>query len=279
MAYERLSTDNPLGWRPWNSRLSSLGVGVPVTRPVLIPARIPRRRRFLLGQADQGTIEVLPSGETVTLAPGATVPPGGTTLPNESDLKNQASGILGALQNVNQQLNTLENLVRQDPNVAVAIGAQVIAARNQYTQYASQYTQYYTLLFGSAPSGLTGLGQIVSTTALVAIFFFLASIAAWLPSIQGIVQTLLTTAATTQQQEQTAANVQSSVSTLQQQYNDAVASGDTASANIYAQEIAQQQAILSASGTPATATSTLSSLFQSPWALVLLAVGLVVLVR
>src|SRR6516225_8149 len=44
-----------------------------------------------------------------------------------------------------------------DPAYA-AIGQQLIQMRQQYTETTSQLVRYYTLVMGSAPSGLSGLG-------------------------------------------------------------------------------------------------------------------------
>jgi len=59
---------------------------------------------------------------------------------------------------VNQDLQALEQQAQTNPAVAAAIGRDLIAKRTQYTDLASQFIHYYSLVMGSAPSGLAGLG-------------------------------------------------------------------------------------------------------------------------
>jgi hypothetical protein len=61
---------------------------------------------------------------------------------------------------VNQELQSLEQAAHDNPAVAQAIGRDLIAKRTQYGQLASEFVRYYTLLLGSAPSGLSGLGVV-----------------------------------------------------------------------------------------------------------------------
>lgn len=73
--------------------------------------------------------------------------------------------LLSQLQQANNRIITLENMVRTDPRVASAIGVQVIALRNSYANIASQFSGYYTGVYGHPPSGLMGLGQFDPITA------------------------------------------------------------------------------------------------------------------
>jgi hypothetical protein len=68
---------------------------------------------------------------------------------------------------VNQDLQALEQQYAASvtpgapPNAAAAqLGRDLIAKRTQYNDLASQFVHFYTLVMGSAPSGLAGLGIV-----------------------------------------------------------------------------------------------------------------------
>ena len=79
----------------------------------------------------------------------------------------------------NHDLQSLEAEVMHDPALAKAIGAQLIQKRNEYQGIASEFIRYYTLIAGSAPSGLAGLGigPVVWFVAGSAAFLVLAYLA------------------------------------------------------------------------------------------------------
>jgi hypothetical protein len=127
---------------------------------------------------------------------------------------------------VNQDLQALEQQAQTNPAVAAAIGRDLIAKRQQYTATASEFVRYYTLVMGSAPSGLAGLGiaPIVwaagAAVFIVGAFILLYALRDWSKSID-----VNKIAAQTQQQQ---AGTDASLSaTLARQQ----AAGDTVGAN------------------------------------------------
>lgn len=84
------------------------------------------------------------------------------------DLTDPASwyDITGQLQQANAALKNLEAQVAANPS----IGAQVIQLRNDYTDLSTKWIQAYGTVFGSTPSGLSGLGiaPLILTTAIIA---------------------------------------------------------------------------------------------------------------
>jgi hypothetical protein len=68
------------------------------------------------------------------------------------------ANLVSLFQEVNQDLQTLEHQAQTVPGVAAAVGRDLIAKRQQYSDLATQFTRYYTLLMGSAPAGISGLG-------------------------------------------------------------------------------------------------------------------------
>lgn len=82
---------------------------------------------------------------------------------------------------VNQDLQMVENAYRiagpqhpGDPAFA-QLGRDLIAKRQQYADLASQFTRYYTMVMGSAPSGIAGLGIVpIIWVAGAAVFIVIA---------------------------------------------------------------------------------------------------------
>jgi hypothetical protein len=68
------------------------------------------------------------------------------------------SSLTTLFREVNQDLISLEQAIGSNPAAAQAIGRDLIAKRTEYGALATQFVRYYTMLMGSAPSGLSGLG-------------------------------------------------------------------------------------------------------------------------
>lgn len=107
-----------------------------------------------------------------------------------------------------------------------AIGAQLIQMRQQYTQTTSDLVRYYTLVMGSAPTGLSGLG-------IAPIVYFVAGAIAFLVGAFLIYEQLKNTAASIDVQKQVAQSQQTEAQSSQQlvqQLQVAQAKGDTITA-------------------------------------------------
>lgn len=108
----------------------------------------------------------------------------------------------------------------------VAIGQQLIQMRQQYTQTTSDLVRYYTLVMGSAPSGLSGLG-------VAPIVYFVAGSIAFLVGAFLLYEHLKNTAASIDVSKQIAQAQQAeagSTQTLVDQLKVAQAKGDTITA-------------------------------------------------
>jgi hypothetical protein len=95
--------------------------------------------------------------------------------------------LLGKLQQSNLEIQNLEAQVRQSPVLARAIGSQVIALRQEYVGNAANFTQLYVTVFGEAPAGLAGLGQVLQI--LIGAGVFIALMAGIYALIQHIANT------------------------------------------------------------------------------------------
>lgn len=160
---------------------------------------------------------------------------------------------------VNQDLQMVENAFRiaapqhpGDPAFA-QLGRDLIAKRQQYADLASQFTRYYTMVMGSAPSGLSGLGFepitwfVAGSIAFIVIAFAtLYGIRVW--SKQVDVNALAAQSAQTQAQTN-----QALIPALAR----AQAAGDTVTANSILKTMATN-----AGGQP-SATTDFSAWFQS----------------
>ena len=155
-----------------------------------------------------------------------------------------------------------------DPTYA-AIGQQLIQMRQQYTQTTSQLVQYYTLVMGSAPAGLSGMG-------IAPIVYFVAGAVAFLVGAFLLYEHLKNTAASIDVSKQVASAQQTEAAANQAlvtQLQVAQAKGDTITANSIASTLkARGVAVAGAPG--AISTGTLST-FQ--W-LALAGVGMAVMI-
>jgi hypothetical protein len=139
-----------------------------------------------LGQASDAVVSAavdeLQSAGTITTAEAQAILEGSMTFQDVLgyDPTDQASwaNILGQFQQTNQALQALEQAVGADPNVARAIGAQLVQQRTQYSDLAAQFTQYYTLVMGTPPSGLSGLGFLPIIYVAGAVVFLVSAVIA-----------------------------------------------------------------------------------------------------
>jgi hypothetical protein len=110
-----------------------------------------------------------------------------------------------------------------------ALGQQLIQQRQQYTNLASQFVRYYTLVMGTPPAGLSGLGIVWiywaagAAVFIVGAFITLYAIRTWAQSVN-----VSQIAATTQQTA--AVSTAATNQNLLQQLAAAQAKGDTVTA-------------------------------------------------
>lgn len=187
----------------------------------------------------------------------------------------------GQLAAANEELKSLEAMVRENPDVARTMGREITAARNTYTGYASQYARIYALAFGDAPAGLDGMGALGLDPATVAI------IAATFIVLIGLVAAfyayVMNDLAPRAEAERIAAQTRGTVAQggvdlaaeLRRQAAIAQANGDVAGARALLNQaaIAQQQAGEAAQ--PPRPDTDWSAWLQKNWMWVAVGVGLV----
>jgi hypothetical protein len=175
------------------------------------------------------------------------------------------SSLTDLFREVNQDLIGLEQAAHDNPAVAQAIGRDLIAKRQQYGELASEFVRYYTLLLGTAPSGLSGMGfaPVVwiagAAVFIVGAFVALYALRDWSKSID-----VNMIAAQTSESTQTA---------LRAAMQKAQAAGDTVTASTIAKQLAQVSSAASSGGSPAD----LSSWFMSNAKWLGLGVGAIVI--
>jgi hypothetical protein len=205
---------------------------------------------------DQAVSELVAAGK-LTPEQGAAITEGIANfsdygLPDPTD---QASwtNLLGLFGQANNDLKALESAYQAAGQPGgpmagnatfIALGHQLVSYRQQYSQLSSEFTYYYTLLVGSAPSGISGLGiaPILVWIAGAAVFLITATIAlyaihAWSQSVS-----------VSQIQAQTQQTAASTQQTLATQLAAAQASGDTTTAQAIT-KIMQTNASAAAAGT------------------------------
>jgi hypothetical protein len=132
-----------------------------------------------------------------------------------------------------------------------ALGQQLIQQRQQYTNLASQFVRYYTLVMGTPPAGLSGLGIVWiywaagAAVFIVGAFITLYAIRTWAQSVN-----VSQIAATTQQTA--AVSTAATNQNLLQQLAAAQAKGDTVTAQAILKTLA-------ATGAQPAAASTLET--------------------
>jgi hypothetical protein len=208
------------------------------------------------GALDQAVSELVAAGK-LAADQGAAITEGIANfsdygLPDPTDQGSWAN-LVGLFQRANNDLKTLESAYQaagqpggpMAGNTAfAAIGQQLLNYRQQYSQLSSQFTYYYTLLVGSAPSGISGLGviPILVWVAGAAVFLITATVALYAIHTWSQSVNLSEIKAQTQQ---TAANTQQTLAT---QLAAAQASGDTTTAQAIT-KLMQTNATAAAIGT------------------------------
>jgi hypothetical protein len=138
-----------------------------------------------------------------------------------------------------QKLNTLEDGMRADSGFAQQYGADIVKLENQYQSLLQQFLVGYRAVFGTVPSGVSGLGWgpvVIGITAAVVV----AGITALIYELNKYLNILQTRAATAGTQAQAQTQALSSLITAAQQ---ATAAGDSTTANaLYAQAAQVAQA-------------------------------------
>jgi hypothetical protein len=169
------------------------------------------------------------------------------------------NALTNLFQEVNADLKNLEAAYIADapapgspanPTYA-ALGQQLIQQRQQYTDFASQFVRYYTLVIGTPPAGLSGLGIVWiywaagAAVFIVGAFITLYAIRTW---AQGIDVSKIAAQTASGQQQTTAVNT----AALLKQLADAQAKGDT----VTAQAILKTLAAIGASPQPPSTLET-----------------------
>jgi hypothetical protein len=173
--------------------------------------------------------------------------------------QNSWSGFTGMLQDWNSALKTLEAQYQaagpQAGNQAfIQLGQQIVQQRAQYNSITPQFVQFYTMMMGSTPPGLSGLGiaPVLIWVAGAAVFivgayFAYQAFKTWQASIN--VQTIVAQTGAAQQTSTAATNASLIVA-----LKDAQAKGDTVTANAILATL--QKTAVPTGATPMTALET-----------------------
>lgn len=179
--------------------------------------------------------------------------------------------ITGQLQAMNSNIQTLEAMAQKYPAVASAAASQIIALRQEYSGIASQWVGAYSAVYGSTPSGLSGLGTlgIAPLVAVAYIAVFVAVVAGLYALVQhynaanATAQAAVGNAAAAQTQAQANITATANQTALTQQIAAANASGNTALASTLAKQLQSLQA--TALTAPPPAATTLTEWFETNW--------------
>ncbi len=201
---------------------------------------------------------------------GLCFPIDSNTSNQEQQAKDQASGILGRLQQDNQTLNYLLNLMQQNPDVARTIGPTIVQLSQEYTDMVSKFQYVYSLLFGVPAPGL-GLDDKIIVLALG----LLSPIAAALYIWEQKVQNAKTQAEAQLKNAQTQAAISVQMTDAQKCLTDAQARQDTVAAQqcISTMKVLAQQSQNIASSVPKDNSNSLSTFFAGMGTAGVLALG------
>lgn len=262
--YVRASTDNPTGWRPDYQRLGDLTRG---------PARM---RPRLLGDDGDCDATFPETGICVNPNTGQV-----SNTPTDADISTKANAISQKFIDLNSAMtkNEADISALNQAGVNVSdLGTAALNQRKSFESYLSQYNTAYSMAFGRTPTipGLQGLGMDPATAVIVA-----ALLAALFAALVILYQNVLNTSQQVQvqkQQAQTQSTLANQLPALQKQYTDAVARGDSATANTVAQQISginQNISAISGGGGGGGSEFNLSSFFGglSTGTIALLVVG------
>jgi hypothetical protein len=236
MSYYAASTANPLGFRPWNSRLNAYGsrrVSGLGSNPAFYALG---RKKGLRGLGDT------PTGGTVQ-PDGSTVYPDGTTAPSPSltsvlELANPLTQYGNALRDINARINALVSAMQIDKavggNLAVTLGPQVVDLQNTYASALDQYLSVYFFVYGSdspIPDGLQGLGAVVAIVAISAAVVAASTVAYLIYSMHAKLAIAEAQSAVQQKTAQNQGTLLQMAQTAQQAADDATARGDYVTAS------------------------------------------------
>lgn len=253
MSYIKSSTDNPLGFRPWFSRLGDLSSGG-------------RRSQNALRLVQVAGANARPVNRRRGLGDDSTDP-------DPEQTKASALNLVDQFRSAKQRMDNLENQMRANPAVAQAIGRSLVQERQNYADQLARFTLVYSFFFPDSPlpDGL----QAVPVIGLAAAAAIIAAVAAALYLLHQHLSAMETQAASALQASQNQGTMLNQAASLNQQANDALARGDVATARALA---AQAASLNQAAVTPAPATAAAATDFLSQHWLALTLVGLGVLV-
>jgi hypothetical protein len=145
-------------------------------------------------------------------------------------LLNLFEEVNGDLKNLEAAYSANQPAPGSPPNPAyAAFGQQLIQQRQQYSNLASQFTRYYTLVTGSAPSGISGLGIVWIYWAAGAVVFIVGAFIA-LYAIRTWSQSVSVSQIQATSQQTQAVSTASTNANLLAQLSAAQARGDTVTA-------------------------------------------------
>ena len=184
----------------------------------------------------------------------------------------QYNAVAQMLVAANAGIKSLEASVAASPDVARAIGAQVIEAQQRYTELLQAYIYAYSAVFGTGPD-VTGM-ELGQWQVYVVVGVGIAVIAAALVELEQFIQSLQTQANAALAQAQADQAQQSNVAYAQNQLSAAQAAGDAAG-------VAQWTSVLQANASyqgPTAGSGSFRSWISGNWGWVALAAaGIVVL--
>jgi hypothetical protein len=171
----------------------------------------------------------------------------------------------------NQQIIALETAIRNDSTLASEIASDVVTARAQQNDLANKFSYAYGAVFGTAPTGLQGLGSLgvdpITITAAVAL---LVVVLAGLYVLENFINGLNQTANARIIQAQTQAALIAQAAQIDAQAQAAQDSGDTTSANALR---GQAAAIRGQAGTPNPSAPNVTEWLTTNWPWVAIAAG------
>jgi len=267
VSYIRANTNNNQGWRPGTITLGDLHRG----------RRVAFRNR-LSGLGDAG-YNCTPDGACspcdTTTDPNCVASAASVSADQETQAKNSIFNIGAQLQQANQKLIADENAIRQmnasGTPASPATAQALLQLRQEFESILDKYTTAYRAMFGTTPSGFSGLRGLglepvtlaIITTAIAAVG---AALYIWWQHEANVGAQIQVD----QQRAQTAGTLANQATSIQQQIVDAQARGDSAKV---AQLTAQYQQVLKLIATTNPNPNDWSAFFQNNWGWIAAAVG------
>jgi hypothetical protein len=182
------------------------------------------------------------------------------------------------LRQAQADLTNLLGAMQQNPQLAQAIGRDVIAQQQTLGDLISKYVYVYTAIFGNPPAGL-GVAPIVVGIAIAGVFaVIITGLAVWWEKEAALKQQAQAVTIASQNQAALIAQAQA----IQQQADAARASGDTATAaslDYRANQIFLQAVTPNTSGqVPPPKPASLFDWLQQNWITAALIVGAVIVI-